>query len=71
MEEAKTEGQLAFLGVLISQKPDGSIDMTVYRNQSVAHKIAVVRTLYPNTIRRNYCKMYLLFQVGVNYCYWH
>ena len=71
MEEAKSEGQLAFLDVLISQNPGGPIDTTVYRKQthtnnyfdisshhSIAHKIAVVRTLYPNTIRRNCCNCF-------------
>ena len=57
--EAESEGQLAFLDVLISHNLDGSIDTTVYRKPThtnkyvdfsshhpLAHKIAVVRTLY-------------------------
>ena len=57
--EAESEGQLAFLDVLISRNPDGSMDTTVYRKPThtnkyldfsshhpLAHKIAVVRTLY-------------------------
>ena len=57
--EAESEGQLAFLDVLTSRNPDGSMDTTVYRKPThtnkyldfsshhpLAHKIAVVRTLY-------------------------
>ena len=57
--EAETEGQLAFLDVLISRNPDGSMDTTVYgkpthtnkyldfySHHPLAHKIAVLRTLY-------------------------
>ena len=57
--EAESEGQLAFLDVLISRNLDGSMDTTVYRKPThtnkyldfsshhpLAHKIAVVRTLY-------------------------
>ena len=52
--ETKSEGQLAFLGVLISHNPDRSMDMAVYRkpihtnkylvfsHHPLAHKIAVV-----------------------------
>ena len=57
--EAESKGQLAFLDVLITCNPDGSMDTTVYRKPThtnkylnvsshhpLAHRIAVVRTLY-------------------------
>ena len=57
--ETESEGQLAFLDVLISGNQDGSNDTTVYRKPThtnkyldfsshhpLAHKISVVRTLY-------------------------
>ena len=33
--EAESEGQLAFLDVLISHNPDGSMDTTVYRTPTI------------------------------------
>ena len=57
--ETESQGQLAFLDVMITHNPDRSIDTTVYRKPThtnkyldfsshhpLAHKIAVVRTLY-------------------------
>ncbi len=36
--EAESEGQLAFLDVLISHNPDGSINTTVYRKPTHTNK---------------------------------